>query len=297
MATLKNLSVASLGAVLIALGTTDAVQASQIRYGDSQPLGDGSIRSFITLDDSGNPLDIGLAFNQGALSLPTGDSARDIVTQISLPSEASATAFDHLELSYRPNNYGFFAPVFNVPRFSLAFFQISPEERALICPNPDTTGPLPPTCVGDEQAPVFEPPKPELFPTGLLPDAFPEAGHGLRYFDPDTSFPLTSLYDYAFYNGKVSFMDVLATKAFLESQPNVTLPIKLPAAYSKNGYHPTSYSVTFDAASQEYRMAFTGLTYRSVPEISPTWGLLALGAWGAVSQIKNKLQKQKLASR
>jgi DNA-binding beta-propeller fold protein YncE len=43
-----------------------------------------------------------------------------------------------------------------------------------------------------------------------------------------------------------------------------------------------------------------GLTFTpttSVPEISPTWGLLMLGAWGAVSQVKNKLKKQKLATR
>jgi hypothetical protein len=297
MATLKNLSAASLGAVLITLGTTDAVQAAQF-FSTPKPLGDGFVRSFVTLDDvSGKPLEIGASFTQGALSLPTGDTQPNIVTELSLPSQASSTVFKGLEITYRPTVSPGNPPAFGLPRFGLDFFLLSPEERALICPNPDTSG-LAPTCVGEELAQVLKTPDPGTVPPGLLPSGVAEPGHGMRYFDPDVAFPIVmaqqpfnSVYDYGYFDGKLSFMDVATTITFLETQPNVTVPIKLPTSYSQSGYYPTSYRVAYDAASQEYRVAFSGLTYRSVPELSPTWGLLALGAWGTLSHVKTKLKK------
>jgi Domain of unknown function (DUF5602) len=297
MATLKSFSVTSLGAVLIVLGTAIASPAADF-FGNSQPLGNGFVRSIVTLDNNGNPLEIGVAFTPGALSLPTGD-VPDVVTQLSLPLEASATAFNHIELTYRPNAVPGNPPAFGVPRFGIDFFLLSSQERALICPNPDTTGSVP-TCVGDELAQVLKTPDPGLVPEGLLPTGVAEPKIGTRYFDPDIAFPIASgqqpfnsVYDYGFFDGKLSFMDVAVTKAFLETKPTVTNPIKLPASYFESGYYPTAYKVTYDASSQEYRISYTGLTYRSVPEVSATWGLLAFGTWGAVSLVKNQLQKQK----
>lgn len=136
MANLKSLSVASLGAVFMALETTCAVQAQQIFYGNPQPVGDGFVRSYVTLDDvSGTPLDIGVDFSPEVLSSP------DFVAELVLPPEASATAFKHLELTYDSRGLPGNPEVFNVPRYRVDFFLIDRQERDLICPNPDTTGP------------------------------------------------------------------------------------------------------------------------------------------------------------
>lgn len=309
MATLKSKSIASVGALFIALGTTVAAQAA-IVYGESKLLGDGFVRSFVTLDDiGGKPLDIGVSFTQGVLSLPTGDDVDDISLQLSLPPEASSTPFNHLEFTYRPHGYPNvpIPPVFSVPRFATNFFVFSPEERALICPNPDTSSLLL-QCVGDELEQALKTPEPGTVPEGLVPPQLATSGHGVLYNDPDIftpvvlgQQPLTSAYDYGYFDGRLSLMDIVATKAFLETQPNATVPIKLPTLYSQSGYYPTKYRVTYDATSQEYRISYTGLTYRSstpesVPEPSFTWALLALGAWGVVFPVRNKLKKQQLAS-
>ncbi len=302
MTTLKNLLLAPLGAVLIALETAGAVQAAQF-FGDPQPLGEGFVRSFVTLDDYGNPSEVGATLTQGSLSLPTGDSEPDIATVLSLPPEASATVFNHLVLTYRPHTEPGNPPAFGVPRITIDSSLLSLQERALICPNPDTTGPQP-TCAADEQAKILKPPKPGTVPQGMLPTGIVEPGIGTRYFDPDAALPIimgqqsfNTLYDYGFYDGEPSVIAFGASKAFLETQPNVTNPIKVPTSYPKSGYYPTEYSVTFDATSQEYNLSLSGLTYRSVPEPSFTWGLLGLVLWGVVSLRKNKLKQQKLAHR
>jgi hypothetical protein len=85
-----------------------------------------------------------------------------------------------------------------------------------------------------------------------------------------------------------------ATKAFLETQSNVTKPIKIPISYSQSGYYATEYSIAFDSTHQEYKMALSGLEFRastSVPEPSPTLGILAFSAFGAGYLLKQKLKQ------
>ena len=296
MTTLKSLPMVSVATVLIALGTSDAVQAAHF-FGSPQPLGESFVRSFVTLDDNKKPLEVGVILTQGALSLPTSDTAPDISTVLSLPSEASDIAINHFELTYHPHGEPGLPDVLGVPRFTIDSFLISPQERALICPNRDTTGSVP-ICTPDELAQVLTPPQPGVVPLGLQPTGVVTPGIGARYFDPDVLFPIltqqqpfTTLYDYAFFDGQASLLGFGATKAFLETQSNITKPIKVPSSYTKSGYYPTEYSVTFDPTSQEYKMVLGGLTYRSVPEIPPKLGLVMLGLLGVVLEWKKRLNK------
>jgi hypothetical protein len=53
----------------------------------------------------------------------------------------------------------------------------------------------------------------------------------------------------------------MLTKAFLESRPNVTDPVKLPEAVQKSGYYPARYTVRHDPARQESVIALEGLKW------------------------------------
>lgn len=316
MINLKNLSLAPLGAVFIALGTASAAPAAQF-FGNSQPLGNGSIRSFITLDDnSGNPLDLGISFAEEALSLPIGsgdqyNSDEYIMTELSLPPQASTTPFNHFEVNYRPNGFPPGGPV-TQPLFDIYFFQISPQERDLICPHPDTSGSIP-NCVGEERAVARKTPEPGTLPVGVIPlieDTPQRPGsplravprYGTRYYDGDLAVSvfnnpqsLTSFYGYGFYDGKPNFTNIIISEAFLEKQPNdVTTSLKQPTSYLESGYYPTEYNVKYDETSQEYRLSLSGLTFHSstsVPEPSPTWSLLVLGVLSAVQYASLKRKK------
>lgn len=286
MATLKNLSMAPLGAVLIASVTVDVVQATTF-YGNIQPLGDGLIRSFVTLDDSEQPLEIGAKFRQQALSnLPSERPA--YIYELSLPQEASTTAIKGLAMAWVTQGH-MPEEIFGIPHFHFEFTLLSQQERQQI------------TGTGDDEDRAYKLPPPEFTPQDYRPLDRTSFQPGLGLLMVDTTAPffqgeaLTAAPFYHSYNGQIVNDELMIAKSFLETKPNISGVLKLPAAYPKSAYYPTEYRVSYDATTQEYTVSLSELTYRSakpIPELSPIWGLLAIGAWGAVSQVKNKLQKK-----
>jgi len=52
----------------------------------------------------------------------------------------------------------------------------------------------------------------------------------------------------------------MVTKAFFESHPDFTAPVKQPQAFQIAGYYPASDAVKYDAENHVYRIALTELT-------------------------------------
>ena len=48
----------------------------------------------------------------------------------------------------------------------------------------------------------------------------------------------------------------------LLSQPNEEIPLRLPAAYQREGWYATKYKIAYSTRPGEYTIALTGLTYR-----------------------------------
>ncbi|MBD2385494.1 hypothetical protein [Cylindrospermum sp. FACHB-282] len=312
----NNLVVAPLGAVLIALGTVTAAPAATF-YGESQSLGEGSVRSYFTVDDNtGKVLELGISLTEGALSVPTGNDAQEVSNELSLSSEASgATAVQTAEVIYSPNSGGTGPEsVFTVPRYRFSFFYLSSEQRDQICPNPGTVTytfmdlvSSYTSCVGDELAQAVKTPEPEAIPDGFQGfeagnELYAQPRYGTRYADPSLfapvamgQVPFTSNYNYGYFDGQWSFAYIVVTKDFLESKPDgVVNSLAQPEKYPGDGIYPTEYVVTYDSTTEEYRLGLRG--WKTVPENSPAVGLLGLGLCGAVLLGKKKLKKLKLAS-
>ncbi|MBD2385495.1 DUF5602 domain-containing protein [Cylindrospermum sp. FACHB-282] len=302
MVTLKKFSLAPLGAILMTLGTVSAAQAATF-YGETKSLGQGFISSYVTLDDiTGKPLDIGVAFTEGALSLSTDPDDPGAQIELALPSEASSTVFSVINVDYRTRGYPPNPEVFNVPNFRISYFVPTSEERDQICPNPDTST-LVATCVGEEKEKAAKAPEEDAIPEGYVQfptaDAFyaqPRYGSGV--YNPNDAFavvtgqePLTSLSNYGIYDGEINSVQLLVVKDYLESQPSVTKSLSQPKTYAETGYFPTEYSINFDQTTQNYKVSLGGLTYRTVPEPSAGLGLLGLGLWAAVLLGKNLPKK------
>ncbi len=64
------------------------------------------------------------------------------------------------------------------------------------------------------------------------------------------------------YDGKMIFMEPMITKAYLESHPNLTEQLKLPQAYQKSGYYPTTYTVRYNASTKEYMVTLGNMVKR-----------------------------------
>ena len=221
--------------------------------GESRPLGNGTVRSWVTLDKNGNPAAIGVTFSEAALSgLPTREPGTEY--QLSLPPQASATAFNHIGLDWNSNGHPP-AGVYNVPHFDFHFYTITPQERDQI------------TAQGDDLARCTQQPSAEYMPTGyvLVPDsAVPRMGSHLA--NPLSGElhgqPFTKTFLYGSYDGRVIFYEPMITRSFLESKTSITELIKLPARYAKSGYYPTRYSVKYDAKNKEYTVSLEGMTLR-----------------------------------
>jgi hypothetical protein len=57
-------------------------------------------------------------------------------------------------------------------------------------------------------------------------------------------------------------MEPMLTREWLLTHPTLQENIKEPTAYQHDGYYPTTYSVHFDEAAQEYWITLGGLRMR-----------------------------------
>ena len=64
-------------------------------------------------------------------------------------------------------------------------------------------------------------------------------------------------------DGKFTFIEPMMTLDWLQERPTLQEPVKQPASYQRTGYYPTTYTVRFDGAAQEYVIALGGMTMRS----------------------------------
>lgn len=225
--------------------------------GESKPLGEGQVRSWVTLDAGGNPTAIGLTFNEKALNglpqeMPKGVEGMEI--SLALPKEASATAFKHIAMYWNPQGH---PPekVYDVPHFDFHFYMITEQQRNGI------------TVQGDDVARSQKQPAAEFVPESYIyvpNSAIPRMGaHWVNPLAQELhGQAFTKTFLYGSYDGQLIFAEPMITKAFLEEKTNVTESIKLPAKYARSAYYPTKYSVRYDPITKEYTIALEGMTLR-----------------------------------
>ena len=205
-------------------------------YGPAQAMGNGTARSFVTLDDSGAPTAIGVTLSEDALAgLPAGEAP----TVLPLPAQAaSATAFDHVSLDWEPAGHE--PPgVYDRPHFDVHFYLIGQTQRQAIGFAPDEPAPAANAIARDY-----------VSARTVVPNM------GQHWFDPGDpnntpgNFAHTFLYGY--HQGSMIFMEPMITRATFLSRNEISMDIKQPQSYPKPGYYPTHYSIRYDDASRAY---------------------------------------------
>lgn len=223
--------------------------------GTAQPVGKGTVRPWVTLDENGNPTAIGVTLDEAALEglsadAPQGKLGDEYV--LALPPEAGV--FDHVLLNWNPHGHQP-SKVYDVGHFDVHFYTISRQARERI------------TATGDDLARTQRRPSAEFVPEGYIyaPNS-EEPQMGAHWVDPAShefhGHDFTRSFLYGSYDGQLIFFEPMITRAYLLTKPDVTEPIKLPAQYDKPGYYPTRYSVKYDAAKKEYTVALEGMTRR-----------------------------------
>ena len=264
-------------ALLVSTGCGDdgtAPNSARTSYGVAKAIGNGTARSYVTLNAAGKPTSVGIALTEGALSnlpmIPNAPSPSAVMLELALPADAPVAGFDHIMVDWNPLGHEP-APIYTLPHFDFHFYSATSAQVMAIMP----TDPQYAT-----KAASF--PSAEFIPTGyvaasVLGNTTAAAATvpmmGLHWLDvtapelqpPPTGKTFTQTFIYGSYDGKFIFLEPMITKAYLESimtTGGMTRNIGTAAKVATAGYYPTAFSIRFDAPTKEFRISVDNLTYR-----------------------------------
>lgn len=257
VALVTGLSIAALG--FTASSTSSPDDPTKVFYADEQPLGEGTVRTWVRLNDSGTPEALGVAVSQRAVetlpdaeSLPPPFHMYNLV--LPLPAEAAATGFDHVLFDWNAVGHDPLA-LYSAPHFDVHFYMIDADTRMAIDPSDP-----------DFEAKGLKEPSPDHIPADYMspPGNFTVPQMGTHWLDRHTpelnGQPFSQTMIYGFYDGRMIFIEPMLTIEYLKSKPNLTQAVKQPARFERPGYYPTSYSIRYDETESSYLISIEGLT-------------------------------------
>jgi hypothetical protein len=218
------------GIVLISCKKDDATTTREKTFKTAeQNIGSGKVYSWAKTTD-GKPTSLGFTLTKGAL-----DNLKDIALVLDIPTEVKAQLpYDHIMLDYLHHGHDP-APIYGVAHFDMHFYIQPLAERMAIPPYP-----LAPAKFDNLPATTH-------MPAGYirLPEGVPGMGvHWANPASPELSGgKFTETLIYGSYDGKMTFMEPMVALEWLQSKPNLTKAMPLPAKFEKNSYYPMKYSI------------------------------------------------------
>jgi hypothetical protein len=231
-------------------------------YGAPVPLGAGNVRAYV-VSEGGVPVEIGVAMDEGTLtalppnngpgSMPMPDGNSMYMYQLELPAE-NPTPFHFVTFDWNP--VGHEPPgVYDVPHFDAHFYLVPDETLLEIDPaNPAFAAMSAATPAAEFMPPGHIQPFPE-------PAAIPMMGvHWVDPVSPELAGTGTfsSTHIFGTWNGALIFMEPMFTLSLLESRPNHRQQFPVPSRFATAGQYPSEYSIRWDEAAREYRIALAG---------------------------------------
>ncbi|MBW4459373.1 MAG: DUF5602 domain-containing protein [Nodosilinea sp. WJT8-NPBG4] len=216
--------------------------------GEPQPLGKGTVRTYVALDSQNHPQEVGVMITAAALA---GLPQEGTELLLPLPFQAESTAIDHIAIDWRPHGHSP-EPIYGDAHFDIHAYTLTPAEREAI------------TAQGADLQKAYKTPAPEHIPAGyvMAPDSA-EPRMGAHWADPTAAefqghphgFDHTLIY--GFYEGAIAFIEPMVSFDFLRSQQDFEGAFALPQSYAKPGLYPTRYRLAYNEATQTYTVALT----------------------------------------
>jgi hypothetical protein len=227
--------------------------------GETRALGLGIVKTYVITDSNRNPKEVGIRLTPATLDgLPKDDPVPMQHIVIDFPEEAKPTIFYHIMMNWYSHGRKP-AELFGEPHFAFHFYTVPEAEVHAIDPkgSPAQAGHL-----LDAQ----------YAPKDFIPEPGPPAEKavpmmGLHWLDSTREFgPGKDEFKEVFVNGswdgKLIFLEPLATRKWMLTKPNFSAEIKQPAAYQRDGLYPTTYGIRYDESLNEYVISLSGLTMR-----------------------------------
>ncbi len=235
--------------------TEAAPHGGPLTYGAGVPLGRGIARTYLVQAEDGS-VELGVAISEDAVgSLPGPEAPGAVIMpdglstfpfELALP-EPNTTPYRHVVLDWNPGGHEP-SGLYDLPHIDFHFYLIESEARLAIDPRD-------PTFV--EKAARY--PEPALIPQGYFapePAAVPAMGvHWLDPASPELNGEMFSrTFLFGSWDGEVIFAEPMITIAYLETKPNVTVPVPLAERSLASGPLPAGYTVRWDAEAREYQV-------------------------------------------
>jgi Domain of unknown function (DUF5602) len=209
--------------------------------GAAVDVGGGAAHTFV-LESGDAPVALGVELAAAALTgLPDSMS----MWSLPLPADVATPPFDHVMINWNPHGH---EPVeiYGAPHFDFHFYTIPLDEQMAIGPGPDTTTVPAPFTPTDYASQVIAVPMMGVHWADTLAGEF--HGH-----------PFDHTFIYGFYHGRMVFVEPMITQAFLQSHPDVAIPVKQPQSFQQSGRYPRSYGVHYDAEHDAVRVVLDSL--------------------------------------
>jgi hypothetical protein len=218
-------------------------------------FGSGTAETWITFDDHGKPVEIGLGISETGLAAITEYS--DVALSLPLPPQAAATGFEHVLLNWNPLGHGPMH-VFDVPHIDVHFYLTDEAAREAINPaDPEFL-----TKAARE-------PHRDLMPADFVPPPMLEPIEGMGVHWSDQTAPVfhgssfSHVLIYGAWDGAVTFIEPMVVNEVLDSKETVEAKVKQPARVAEAGFHPSSYRIGFDAERGMHVVVLEDLAWRT----------------------------------
>lgn len=249
------LILATAAATALAAGSALAEGKSATYEGKAARIGNGTAHTVVRTDAGGKPASISVVFTPGMLDgLPKAAKGADpdFPYLLPMPMMGPKTVVDHVVINWESAGHPP-SHVYDVPHFDFHFYLVSRAAQMQVAFKDEN----------DSGDPSQQPPA-ALVPVGyIMPPGTAVPQMGVHAINPSASEfnkqPFTATFIYGYYNKQQTFIEPMASLAYLKSKPSFSAPVARPASYSKPGAYPSAYSVKYDAAHNVYEVTLEEL--------------------------------------
>jgi hypothetical protein len=225
-------------------------------FGNNMIMGKGHIRTYVTVDKTGKPLDVGVEFTEAAINtidMPMNHSGMHCNTYNLRfhPNATKSLPYDHVSLDWAQTGHG---PegVYDVPHFDIHFYMVSPETQMSIIT--DRSYPVGPD--------AFAHRGPSTVPYSYFPGPFVEmmGTHWIKKEDFSQIMfnrePFRHTFIYGTHEDKLVFIEPMITLETLRTRENIITEIDQPQNFPViNKFYPGNYAITHNAKTRVHRVS------------------------------------------
>jgi hypothetical protein len=251
--------------------------------GAPQRLGNGTVRTYVLYDPANRrvPIEVGIALSASALDglpEPAAMKHADAMSShfdtherlLELPA-GNPTSYKFVQFNWNPGGHE--PPgIYDRPHFDFHFWTVPVDVRNSIVPsNPDFAAKAA-RYPGEEYRAQFYIDAATAAKAPPAAVAVPQMGvHWLDVRSGEfNGRGFTTTYIYGTWDGQFVFDEPMITRDYVAAKRDATDPaardeiIAIPTLGRRQvpGYYPNAYRITYDAETNEYRIALTRLTYQ-----------------------------------